>query len=79
MEYTYDPDPEPADRESSTRENGERESVDHAAPAQVLPTMADLDRLADDLDRVDATLAALDRNVAGAIDGSDAAASAPSI
>ena len=29
----------------------------------VLPTMADLDRLSSDLDQVDATLAALDRDV----------------
>lgn len=34
--------------------------------AQVLPTMDDLDRLAADLDQVDATLASLDREVAGA-------------
>lgn len=33
----------------------------------LLPTMADLDRLAADLDRVDATLVALDREVTGSL------------
>ena len=42
--------------------------TDHAGntePVPALPTMGDLDRLAADLDQVDATLAALDRDVVG--------------
>lgn len=53
------------DIDQAATDSGEPASIDlylGGGEAALLPTMEDLDRLSADLDRVDATLAALDRD-----------------
>jgi hypothetical protein len=54
------------DLDTGDLEAADPDPADLGREPSLLPTMADLDRLAADLDRVDATLAALDRGGDGA-------------